>query len=261
MLVLISPAKRLDFSPLSDQAETSPLWPDAVSELAAIARGKSPGDLRRLMGLSEDLARLNYDRFRVFGDTSNAVKTKQAMYAFAGDTYLGLDAASLEADAVAYAQDHLRILSGLYGLLRPLDMILPYRLEMGTRLENPKGTTLYAYWADRIAPELNAQASKLRTEFIVNCASVEYFTAANTGDLRPTVITPVFLDEKNGEAKIISFFAKKARGAMARYIVERRLSDPEALCDFDTGGYVYAPERSTPEAPVFFRSEAAAQAA
>ncbi len=257
MLVVISPAKRLDWAARPGVAATRPAFPEAAGELAGIARGLSPDALRKLMGISPDLAKLNAERFANFQDAPGAEATRPAALAFAGDTYAGLEAKTLEPDAMDYAQRHLRILSGLYGLLRPLDAIQPYRLEMGSRLTNPKGGNLYAYWGDRIAKALNETARDVGSDVLINCASQEYFGAVDLKALNLAVITPIFLDEKNGEAKVISFFAKKARGAMARYIVENRLTDPADLAGFDLGGYAYQPDASEADRPVFLRAEAA----
>ena len=176
-----------------------------------------------------------------------------AVLAFAGDTYQGLEAASLDDDEMAFAQDHLRILSGLYGVLRPLDGIQPYRLEMGSRLKTERGKSLYDYWGDRIARALNEDAEATGANALVNCASQEYFGAVDTDALKLPVITPQFMEDKGGAPKIVSFYAKKARGAMARYIVQHRLTEPESLRDFDSGGYAWSEELSTPEKPVFVR--------
>ena len=252
MLVVISPAKRLDWA-ARDVAMTDPAFPDDVVRLAKTARNLTLGDLQKLMHISPDLARLNRDRFRVFADTPDADVTRPAALAFAGDTYLGLEAASLDADEMAWAQDHLRILSGLYGLLRPLDAIQPYRLEMGSRLKTRRGASLYQYWRDQLSKALNVQAAEMGSEVLVNCASQEYFGAVAPAALKLRVVTPVFMEDKGGTPKIVSFFAKRARGAMARYIVQNRLTNPAALAEFDSGGYVYHPELSAPDKPVFLR--------
>lgn len=256
MLCVISPAKKLDMTPVDGLPATRPAFPDETETLVRAARRLTLKDLQNLMGISPDLAKLNRDRFRDF----DAAPVKQAVLSFAGDTYQGLEAGSLEAEELDYAQDHLRILSGLFGVLRPFDEIQPYRLEMGSRLKTRRGPSLYAFWGDRIAEALNAQAESLRATTLVNCASQEYFGAVDLKALRLDVVTPVFLEDKPGGPKIVSFFAKKARGAMARFIVQNRLTDPEALKDFDLGGYAYQPERSTPEAPVFLRDDQAALA-
>ncbi|MEJ1997477.1 MAG: peroxide stress protein YaaA, partial [Maritimibacter sp.] len=197
------------------------------------------------------LGALNAGRFAEYGSGKGE---KQAIELFSGDTYTGLDAGSLDADEMAYAQRHFRMLSGLYGLLRPRDVIAPHRLEMGTRLQNPRGKSLYEFWGDRIALRLNEEAAELGTDVLVNCASVEYFTAANRDALTLRVITPTFLEDGPNGPKVMSLWAKRARGAMARYIIQNRLTDPEALLEFDSGGYRYQPEMSEPDKPVFLRS-------
>lgn len=252
MLVVISPAKRLDWAE-RDVAATEPAFQDDAVRLARTARNLTLGDLKKLMGLSDDLARLNRDRFRDFADAPGADVTRPAALAFAGDTYQGLEAASLDPEEMDWAQQHLRILSGLYGLLRPLDAIQAYRLEMGSRLKTRRGTSLYDYWGDQLSRTLNAQADEIGTDVLVNCASQEYFGAVDPKALKLRVITPVFMEDKGGAPKIVSFYAKKARGAMARYIVQRRLTDPQALSEFDSGGYQFNAEMSEPDKPVFLR--------
>ncbi|MCV2887519.1 peroxide stress protein YaaA [Ruegeria aquimaris] len=252
MLVVISPAKRLDWAE-RDVAATEPAFQDDAVRLAKTARNLTLGDLKKLMGLSDDLARLNRDRFREFADTPGADVTRPAALAFAGDTYQGLEATSLDPEEMEWAQQHLRILSGLYGLLRPLDAIQAYRLEMGSRLKTRRGTSLYDYWGDQLSRTLNAQAEAIGTDVLVNCASQEYFGAVDPKALKLRVITPVFMEDKGGAPKIVSFYAKKARGAMARYIVQRRLTDPQALSEFDSGGYQYNADLSEPDKPVFLR--------
>ncbi|SIO47797.1 hypothetical protein SAMN05444722_2457 [Rhodovulum sp. ES.010] len=255
MLVVISPAKRLDLAPVEDVPCTAPAFQGDAVHLAEVARGLSPAELSRLMGISDKLAKLNAERFRDFAADPAPEAVKPAALAFAGDTYAGLEAASLDPDDLRVAQDRLRILSGLYGLLRPLDAIQPYRLEMGSRLETENGKSLYDYWGDRLAHALNEAAREAGTDILVNCASQEYFGAVDRAALRLRVITPVFFEERPSGPKIVSFFAKKARGAMARFIVERRLTDPEGLADFDTGGYRYVPEMSEPDRPVYLRGD------
>ncbi len=253
MLVVISPAKRLDWAE-SDIATTAPAYQADAVRLARTARNLTLSGLKDLMDLSDDLGRLNRDRFRAFAETPAAEAVRPAAWAFAGDTYQGLDASSLDPDEVDWAQDHLRILSGLYGLLRPCDAIQPYRLEMGSRLKTRRGASLYDYWGDTLARGLNAQAQEVDTDVLVNCASQEYFGAVPAGALKLKVITPKFMEERDGTPKIVSFFAKRARGAMARYIIGQRLADPVGLLDFDSGGYAYRDDLSTAEAPVFVRS-------
>lgn len=249
MLVVVSPAKKMDMSPVEGVTPTRPAFRAEAEELAQVARGLDVGDLQKLMKISETLARLNADRFAEFG----TMEEKPAALAFAGDTYQGLEAGSLDADEMDWAQDHFRILSGLYGLLRPLDAIEPYRLEMGSRLATGRGRTLYDYWGDRISKALNAQAREIGTETLVNCASQEYFGAVDRAALDLRVITPVFMEDKAGTPKIVSFYAKKARGAMARFVIQHRLTDPEALKEFDTGGYRYTAEMSEGDSMVFLR--------
>ncbi|WP_050527915.1 peroxide stress protein YaaA [Pseudorhodobacter aquimaris] len=251
MLTVISPAKRLDDGATLPEGMTTtvPQFSADAKVLAGVAQDLNADDLRKLMHISASLADLNVTRFAQFADA----ETKPAALFFAGDTYAGLEAKTLDADALRWAQDHLRILSGLYGMLRPLDAIAPYRLEMGSKLKNPRGADLYAYWRAEIAPAINKLAADVQARALVNCASIEYFGAVDVDALTIPVITPTFLEEKNGEAKIVSFYAKKARGAMARFIAENRLTDPEALCDFNTGGYAYDRARSSALAPVFLR--------
>ena len=229
MLVVISPAKKLDMSPASDVAATRPAFLDNAMELAGVARGLSHDDIRSLMGLSDSLAQLNTERFAAFGTQDR----KPAALSFAGDTYQGLEA-------------------------RPLDEIEPYRLEMGSRLKTDRGTSLYDYWGSDIANALGEQAQATGATALVNCASQEYFGAVDQAALSLPVITPVFKELKDGRARIVSFFAKKARGAMARFIVQTRAQDPDAIQDFTAGGYRYQPDQSTPEAPVFLRDYPAA---
>ncbi|MDK3017772.1 peroxide stress protein YaaA [Pseudodonghicola flavimaris] len=260
MMVVISPAKKLDWSARGIDT-TEPVFRDEAAELAEVARDLSAEDLQKLMKISPELAKLNRDRFRAFDPTPAADLTRPAALAFAGDTYQGLEAASLDPEEMDWAQDHLRILSGLYGVLRPRDAIQAYRLEMGSRLKTPRGKSLYDWWGDRISEALNAQAATLGTDVLVNCASQEYFGAVDPAALKLRVITPVFMEDKPGGPKIVSFYAKRARGAMARFIVQRRLTDPAALTDFDTGGYAYQPKLSAPDKPVFLRSAEASAAA
>lgn len=252
MLVVVSPAKKLDWTE-RDVTMTEPRFSEAAQELAGVARALSVDDLKKLMKISDDLAKLNRDRFRDFDADPAQDDLRPAALGFAGDTYQGLEAASLDDDEMTFAQDHLRILSGLYGVLRPLDGIQPYRLEMGSRLKTERGKSLYDYWGDRIARALNDDAEATGAKALVNCASQEYFGAVDTEALKLPVITPQFMEDKGGAPKIVSFYAKKARGAMARYIVQHRLTDPDSLRDFDSGGYAWSEELSTPEKPVFVR--------
>jgi len=253
MLIVVSPAKKMDMDPVEGITPTRPAFQAEADELAGVARDLSAGDLQKLMKISDSLARLNADRFRDFGE----MEEKPAALAFAGDTYQGLEAASLDTEEMAWAQEHLRILSGLYGVLRPLDAIQPYRLEMGSRLKNARGKTLYDYWGDRISGALNAQADNVGTDVLVNCASQEYFGAVDRDALTLRVITPVFMENKAGTPKIVSFYAKRARGAMARFIIQRRLTDAEGIKEFDTGGYRFRADLSEGDSWVFLRDQAA----
>ncbi|WP_411351676.1 peroxide stress protein YaaA [Leisingera aquaemixtae] len=252
MLVVTSPAKKLDWAEREQEMTWPALHDDAVA-LAEVARGQSVADLMKLMHISEDLAKLNYARFQEFAADPKTDATRPAALAFAGDTYQGLEAASLEPEEMAWAQEHFRILSGLYGVLRPLDAMQPYRLEMGSRLKNPRGKNLYDFWGSRISEALNEQADAVGAQVLVNCASQEYFGAVDLAALKLRVITPVFMEDKNGTPKVVSFYAKGARGAMARYIIQHRLTDSESLKDFDAGGYAYQPQMSEPDKPVFLR--------
>ncbi len=246
MLVTISPAKKLDWAE-RDTDVTYPEFQDDAIRLADVARGLTLEELKKLMHLSDNLAKLNQDRFRDFQDDPTGEVTRPAALAFAGDTYQGLEAGSLDGEELDWAQDHLRILSGLYGVLQA------YRLEMGSRLKTARGKNLYDYWGSQISEALNAQAAALGAEVLVNCASQEYFGAVDLKALKLKVVTPVFMEDKGGAPKVVSFYAKRARGAMARYIIQRRLADPESLKDFDSGGYAYQPEMSEPDKPVFLR--------
>ena len=260
MLAVISPAKRLNWD-VAPTGMTSPDFLDDARILAGHARQLSLTKLKSLMNLSDDLARLNRDRFAAMKTSTEAVDTRPAALAFAGDTYQGLEAASLDAESMTYAQRHLRILSGLYGLLRPMDRIEAYRLEMGSRLASRRGKTLYAFWGDRLSVALNDLAERAECRALVNCASQEYFSAVDREKLRLDVIAPQFLENKDGTLKVVSFFAKRARGAMARFVMENRVQHAADLAAFDLGGYAFDPGRSTPDSPVFTRPYEAARAA
>ena len=250
MLVVVSPAKKLDMDPVAGVQPTQPVFPERTRELVAEAAKLTSGELEKLMKISPNLAKLNQQRFSDFGSQDR----KPAAFAFAGDTFQGLEAATLDADALRWAQDHLRILSGLYGILRPLDEIEPYRLEMGSRLKTEHGKNLYEYWGSALALELSAQAKTTQSTAVVNCASQEYFQAVDTRSLSVPVISPVFMESTEKGPKIISFYAKRARGAMARFVVSNRIATPAALCDFDAGGYRYEPNLSSENKPVFLRA-------
>ena len=250
MLVVVSPAKKLDMSPEVEKIKTSkPLFSDDTDRLVKAASQLSEENLQSLMKISPALARLNKERFNNFGNQER----KPAAFAFAGDTYTGFDAKSLDEDALRWAQDHMRILSGLYGLLRPLDEIEPYRLEMGSRLKVENTSDLYAYWGSRLSNEINLQAKSTESTLLLNCASQEYFKAVDKKSLELEVITPQFFELTSKGPKQISFYAKKARGAMARYVVENRIATIEDLIQFNLAGYSYNSKESSPFSPVFFR--------
>ncbi len=259
MLILISPAKKLDFSTAGFSSSTGapphsqPEFIEDAEILAERARKLTRGDLSRLMKISDKLADLNYDRFKSFSLPFNLENAKQAGLAFSGDTYKGLDFPSLDKDDMAFAQEHLRILSGLYGLLKPLDLIQPYRLEMGTRLSNPRGENLYDFWRRDVTAAVNKAAARHADKTVINLASQEYISALDKGALKGPFLTPVFKEIKNGKARIIGLMAKRARGMMARYIIEKRLEKPDALKKFREGNYAYQADQSTPEALVFTR--------
>jgi cytoplasmic iron level regulating protein YaaA (DUF328/UPF0246 family) len=252
MLTVISPAKALDMDPVSVDVTQPDFQAEAIS-LAKTSRNLTLGALKDLMSISDDLARLNRDRFKAFEEEPETERTKAAALMFNGDTYQGLEAKTLSDADMAYAQDHLRILSGLYGLLRPLDAIQPYRLEMGSRLKTRRGKSLYDYWGTTLSKALNALGEDQNTDILVNCASQEYFGAANNRALKLKVINPVFMEVKEDRPRIVSFFANRARGAMARHIVENRVTDMEGLRDFTSGGYAFDADLSEPDKPVFLR--------
>lgn len=257
MLIVVSPAKNLDFDsqvPVSEY--TQPVLIKEAKKLAGQCKKLSPADLSSLMHISDKLATLNANRFAEFHTPFTKDNARQAMYAFNGDVYTGLDAYSMDDKTVTYAQSHLRILSGLYGLLKPLDLMQAYRLEMGTKLVNSGGKDLYAYWGDRITLELNRAISEQGDNVLINLASNEYFKAVKKKQLDAMVITPVFKDLKNGQYKIISFFAKKARGLMARYILQNQIDDVDGLKGFDVDGYVFSEAQSTANELVFLRDNA-----
>jgi uncharacterized protein len=254
MLCVVSPAKKLDFeTPIPELPVTQPEFLQDTIELSKTTKKLSRADLSRLMGISDALADLNYARFQGFSIPLNSENAKPAALAFNGDTYVGLDAQSLSKDDLSFAQNHFAILSGFYGLLRPLDLIQPYRLEMGTRLANPRGNTLYDFWGSQIAKRINDLCEAHTDKTLINCASNEYFKAVKVKELEGQVITPVFKEIKMGVAKTISFMAKRARGSMARYIIKNRIDQPEAIKDFDEAGYIYRQDLSSATDWVFTR--------
>ena len=249
MLVVVSPAKKLNMSLVDNLKVSEPHFKKNANELVNVVRGLSVQGLEKLMDISTTLAELNKDRFNDFGNQQK----KAAAFAFAGDTYKGLSVEKFEMEDLDWAQKHLRILSGLYGLLRPLDEIEPYRLEMGSKLKGAHGSSLYDYWGNQISENLNQHAKEIGSKILVNCASNEYFNAINLNSLLLRVITPIFMERKNGKEKIISFYAKNARGAMARFIIQNRLKSEEDIKKFDLDGYNYSAEKSDEGKFVFIR--------
>ncbi len=257
MLILISPAKTLDFeSPLATQQHTLPEFTQEAQQLINQLKDFAVQDVAKLMKLSDKLASLNVARYNSWTEQHDTDNARPALLAFRGDVYTGLDADSFSEADFEFAQQHLRILSGLYGVLKPLDLMQPYRLEMGTKLDTPAGNTLYKYWGDRLTDCLNDDPAQTKEPLIINLASNEYFGAINPKKLSGTLISPVFKDWKNGQYKIISFYAKKARGLMSRYLIQNQITTAEGLLGFDLEGYAYSPEESSPQAPVFLRDHA-----
>ena len=256
MLMVLSPAKTLDYeSPLTTDAHTVPDFIPRSAELITVLRDKSPAEIGNLMQISDPLAQLNTARYASWTKKFSFDNARQAVLAFNGDVYEGLDARSLNEKQLSWAQDHVRILSGLYGLLRPLDLMQPYRLEMGTRLQTKRGKDLYAFWGDELTGKLSETLKSLKSKALVNLASEEYFKAVHADDLPVPVIAPVFEDWKGGKYKIISFHAKRARGLMARYAIEKKITAPEKLQAFDAEGYAFAPAASDDTRWVFRRKQ------
>lgn len=254
MLLLLSPAKSLDYeTPLPHLAHSDPLFVPQSKVLVGLLREKSPQQIAELMSLSDKLAALNVARYLAWSPKASEKNARQAVLAFNGDVYDGLNARAMGADDLAWTQEHLCILSGLYGVLRPLDLMQPYRLEMGTPLANPQGKNLYAFWGSQIAHYLNTRLRADISPVVINLASQEYFKAVDTQALKARVVECVFQDYKNGQYKIISFLAKRARGLMARYATTHRLVQPEQLRGFDSDGYAWDAEASTAERYVFRR--------
>ena len=254
MLIVLSPAKALDFTAGPPHAGLSaPELADQTAELAKTTRRLTARDLKRLMSLSDSLAKLNRERFQAFDPASD--DGLQAAFAFNGDVYMGLKARELDRKALSWAQDHVRILSGLYGVLRPLDAIQPYRLEMGARLKTRRGASLYDFWGPRVAEALDRAAAGHKDKTVVNCASGEYFGAVDRKALKAPVVACRFLEELDGEARLLSFFAKRARGAMARFAIDNRIDRAADLRAFDRGGYRFQPHLSSEETFTFSRPQ------
>lgn len=258
MLIVISPAKTLDYeAPSKTKTFTLPDYLDDSAELVHRMREFSALDIAELMKVSSKIAELNFDRFEAWNKNFTEKNAKQAVLAFKGDVYTGLDAESFSARDFKFAQTHLRILSGLYGLLRPLDLMQPYRLEMGSRLSNERGKNLYEFWGNTLTDGLNAQLKKIKSEHLINLASNEYFKAVKPKQINGEVITPAFKEYRNGDYKMIGFYAKKARGLLSRYIIQNQLSDVEDIKSFDVEGYKFNKSQSKGNSWVFTRRSAA----
>lgn len=256
MLIVLSPAKSLDYkSPAKVKHTTLPDFVAQSAKLIADLKKLSPQEVANLMGLSDQLAALNVGRYRDWSKKFTEENSKPAIFAFDGDVYDGFDVQSLNAKSLDFAQDHIRILSGLYGALRPLDLMQPYRLEMGTPFKNPKGKDLYAFWGDLVTKSLKKVLDQQKQPILLNLASEEYFKVLQAKDLGCEVISPVFQDAKDGKYKIISFYAKRARGLMARFVVENRITNPADLQNFNLDGYKYFAAESKSNKPVFRRAE------
>lgn len=255
MLFLLSPAKKLDYdSVLNIQSHSQPLFVKQASQLIKVLKELSPKEVGELMDLSPALSQLNVDRYATWKPKFTQDNSRQAILAFNGDVYEGLNASTLNEKDLLWAQDHIAILSGLYGVLRPLDLMQPYRLEMGTRLENPVGKNLYEFWSATIAPYLNERLSGEKNPLIINLASEEYFKSVNLKLLKAKVVQCVFQDGKKDAWKVVSFHAKRARGLMARFAIETKATKVDQLRKFNSEGYVYTPDQSTEDKLVFRRS-------
>lgn len=256
MLTVISPAKTLDYeTPVATRRKTQPLFLDQSEKLVKEARKLDPADIKSLMGVSEKIADLNHARFMNWHRPFNSKNARQSLLAFKGDVYVGLEAQTLNDDQLAFAQDHLRILSGLYGLLRPLDLMQPYRLEMGLPFANAGGKNLYEFWGDAISGAVNKAVRKSGSNVLVNLASQEYFKAVQPGALDADIVTPVFKDLKGDRYRVISFFAKRARGQMARFIIDKEINEPDGLKKFKKDGYRYNKAESSARELVFTRDK------
>ena len=253
LVTIISPAKKLDYSPVEKNIDsTIPSLLEHSNELIEDLKSLNPQEVSSLMNLSDKLGALNYERFQEWQTPFTKSNSKQAILAFKGDVYQGLDAESLSETELIWAQKHIRILSGLYGILKPMDLMQPYRLEMGTKFATKRGQNLYDFWSSIITEELNKNFSSNNTS-LLNLASNEYFKSINVGELKANVISPVFMDKKNGKYKIISFFAKRARGLMTRYVIKNRIEKITDIQTFTEGGYFFNKEMSEDNKPVFCR--------
>ena len=256
MIIVLSPAKTLDYEFETDGNHSVPSFLSHSSNLIGQLKKKEPKDIASLMGLSDKLATLNYDRYQSWTASKKASNdSKPSLLVFKGDVYQGLQAEDLTKKEMNFAQKHVRILSGLYGILRPLDLMKPYRLEMGTKLETSQGKNLYEFWGDKIQKNVLDELKNQKSDLLINLASKEYFTVLGKVPEDVNVISPAFKDYKNGKYKIICFYAKKARGLMARWIIQNKVTDFENLKDFDVEGYKYSKAESTSTTPVFLRKQ------
>jgi hypothetical protein len=257
MLILLSPAKSLDFeTPVAGAPRTLPQFAADARRLVTLLRRQTPADLSALMSISPQLAALNHERYRQWSPKFPPERSRSALFAFAGDVYTGLDARTCDPAGIEWASAHVRILSGLYGLLRPLDAIQPYRLEMGTRLPNPRGADLYAFWGSRLTDAVNGLLAADPAPLLVNLASQEYFGAIQPGDVNAAIVTPTFRELRGGKYRFISFAAKKARGAMTRHLIDARATDADAIRAFDRDGYRFDEALSNDHEWVFTRPAA-----
>ena len=257
MITVLSPAKKLSAECHAHGTTfTQPQFLTQSNKLVKKLQTFDPPALQSLMSISEKLSMLNWERYKVWKTSFKPESARQAVYTFMGDTYNGLDVETLNDDDILFSQDNTRILSGLYGILKPLDLMMPYRLEMGTKLENEVGKNLYEFWGSKLSKSLSKELNGHKTKTIINCASVEYFNSIDNHDLKAEIVTPVFKEIKNGKPRIISFFAKKARGMMARFIIQNRIENIDDILAFDFGGYRYNDSLSSPFQPVFTRAQA-----
>ena len=255
MIVLLSPAKTLDYTKEFDVEPTAPAFLADSTKLIKELKTKEPKDIASLMGLSDKLAALNFDRYQTWSAAKKISNDSQpALYVFQGDVYQGLQAETFDKKDISFAQKHLRILSGLYGELRPLDVIKPYRLEMGTKLQNPEGKNLYEFWGNKVRDNILKELKTNKSNLVVNLASKEYFSVVGSLPEDVEVVSPVFKDFKNGEYKLISFYAKKARGFMSHWMIKNKVTNSEELKNFDAEGYKYSKKLSTDSEPVFLRN-------
>lgn len=253
MIAVISPAKTLDLEPGNFEPFTKPRFPKETKALVEVMKTKAPDQLKSLMSISDDLANLNFDRYQKFSSRYTAKNSKPSIHTFKGDVYIGLEVDKFSQEDIDFAQGHLRILSGLYGLLRPMDLIQPYRLEMGTRLAFDDYKTLYGFWDNKIVDLLNKDLKKQGDNVLVNLASNEYFKSVNLSNLKGRMIDVQFKDFSSGKYKVVSFFAKKARGMMSKFMIQNRLTNPEDLLGFSDEGYSIDTNESTQDSLVFKR--------